>query len=842
MERRAASIHLHVDGQKGPELHDVVNASLKVLQTFVSRCHPPQLGVVLQNTLKCLDDLGIWGDARLCRWYADRITKWGQYQYRYAVPTRLVDELVSVQDSSEATMKHKTLIYMITNILTAPHPLINLATTEIIGKLSQTLLRRVAIDSQDELLQPLIECISALGTHMYYADQIQDLVEELVARIVNVQLNGVPGKGKNTSDPAREAALCSLLACLSGLTGAADKNATRAEGKSSEETDEEGSRQPSENTTTTIRASRRNKVSPESWQETLALLCESNYRIRAMYARALASFVRQEVKPEPFVQKEEATEGPMLSKIKVVVDPAFKASSRPSILVADPVSRFLNALHGSIFSLVTAQADGVQRQSSSALDELDVDAPMANITIVPPSTSNLPSPAAKDVLDPIFSISPVTPSSPSIHPTNSTAASSIMESPRSSNMPLGIANGSSQHRYHHGHRGRTLSIAMSLLEPANNPSVPSPTLSDFALLRELLLCAHQQVPTRALLTGVPMLLALDKVTRSAKGLGSERTKAARELLCVVWMTVGNIWDILPVVETSKRAFEELQPHLIPQLDHSPLSRLHDREEPIDFPSNPAEVQVFPISPCIDPEVVLPALASSPALQAITGLDRSGLLRRFAIEWTVELALKECKWCTFSGCPSMLSLPPAAVEQVASQDILRGDASFLKLSPALMHIENLSLASIAHSGPAVGVSDLRDALSGRRAISNPALVSGGASISTYDRASSVAHGRGSNLHPLSALKGNASSVQHPAVSRIKARKGQPNEVRDVLNKLGIGKQSSSPLLRAPFPAQKSPSFNDSKRKGKEKEKEASGGDETDTNGNPSSSSGLLNPPY
>lgn len=183
---------------------------------------------------------------------------------------------------------------------------------------------------------------------------------------------------------------------------------------------------------------------------------------------------------------------------------------------------------------------------------------------------------------------------------------------------------------------------MSLLEPANNPAVPSPTLSDLALLRELLLCVHQRVPTRALLTGVPMLLALDKKMRSAKGFGSERTKAARELLCVVWMTVGHIWDVSSIVETSKGAFEELQPHLIPQLNHPPLSRFHDREEPIDFLSNPTEAQELPILPCIDPEVVLPALASSATLQAITGLDRGGLLRRFTIEWTIELALKECK--------------------------------------------------------------------------------------------------------------------------------------------------------------------------------------------------------
>lgn len=159
----------------------------------------------------------------------------------------------------------------------------------------------------------------------------------------------------------------------------------------------------------------------------------------------------------------------------------------------------------------------------------------------------------------------------------------------------------------------------------------------------------------------------------------------------------------------------------------------------------------------------------------------------------------------------------------------------------MHIENLSLASIAHSGPAVGVSDLRQALSGRGAISNPALASR-ASVSTYDRASSLAYARGSNLHPLSALQDGTTGVQHPAVSRIRARKGksQPNEVRDVLDKLGIGKQSGVSLLRAPFPMQRSPSF--AEGKGKSKEKEPPGGDEADTDGKTGSPTNLLDPPY
>jgi protein EFR3 len=104
----------------------------------------------------------------------------------------------------------------------------------------------------------------------------------------------------------------------------------------------------------------------------------------------------------------------------------------------------------------------------------------------------------------------------------------------------------------------------------------------------------------------------------------------------------------------------------------------------------------------------------------------------------------------------------------------------------MHIENMSLASLARSaGGGVGVNDLREAL-GRGSVSNPALATASLN-STLDRNSSLIRKDANHPEPL-------------AITRIKSKRGRapPSEVRDVLNKLGIGKQSSGgPTLRAPF---------------------------------------------
>jgi hypothetical protein len=128
----------------------------------------------------------------------------------------------------------------------------------------------------------------------------------------------------------------------------------------------------------------------------------------------------------------------------------------------------------------------------------------------------------------------------------------------------------------------------------------------------------------------------------------------------------------------------------------------------------------------------------------------------------------------------------AVERPATFDsTIRGDgiSPLLKISPALMHIENVSLQSLTRPTRGIGVTDLREALEGRSSMSNPALVKP-PSLSTLDHASSI---------------GADSRLMLPR-SRTRSRRGPPSgpvEVRDVLNRLGIGKQNGS-LLKSSFP--------------------------------------------
>lgn len=121
-----------------------------------------------------------------------------------------------------------------------------------------------------------------------------------------------------------------------------------------------------------------------------------------------------------------------------------------------------------------------------------------------------------------------------------------------------------------------------------------------------------------------------------------------------------------------------------------------------------------------------------------------------------------------------------------ESTIRGDGitPLLKISPALMHIENISQQSLARSTRGVGVADLRGALEGRNSMSNPAL-GRPPSLSTLEHAPSSAEAPTLKLTQTRSRK----KVATPPRS---------GEVRDVLHKLGIGKQNGS-LLKASFPS-------------------------------------------
>ena len=132
---------------------------------------------------------------------------------------------------------------------------------------------------------------------------------------------------------------------------------------------------------------------------------------------------------------------------------------------------------------------------------------------------------------------------------------------------------------------------------------------------------------------------------------------------------------------------------------------------------------------------------------------------------------------------------SATEKFAAHDNsprLEGSMPFLKLAPGLMNIDNKSLQSLARSTRNVGVGDLRDALEGRASANRSAIglgYPGSPSMSSIGNHSALLdHSGDPSGHGLSHLQ-----ARLRATHAIKEANG---EVKDILNKLGIGKQSSA----------------------------------------------------
>lgn len=175
IERRAASVHVHVDGDKGPSTADVSDASLRALFSLLSHANGVQLGNIMQALFDNLDQSKGWASSAHCCWFSQKAADWAQYQYRYVVPTWLVERLLENQETTSISALHTSLIAMVTNVFSSPTTLVNLSSSDILSNLMTLLLRRVAIDHEDPLLPAVVESIASLGHHVYYSDQIQDL-------------------------------------------------------------------------------------------------------------------------------------------------------------------------------------------------------------------------------------------------------------------------------------------------------------------------------------------------------------------------------------------------------------------------------------------------------------------------------------------------------------------------------------------------------------------------------------------------------------------------------------------------------------------------------------------
>lgn len=502
-QRRAASIHVHVDGQPGPSAADISTASLRAFSLLLQHSNASQIGLILQAAFEAMDDQQLWNKVDQCRWFARKACEWTQYQYRYAVPSRLVERLLETQDAPVSTHQQRTLTMMLTTVFTSPIPLVNLSTSDIVSNFVTLVLRRVSVNVHDDLLPLLVECIGSLGTHVYYSDQIQDLASELISRLVTVEVHDSPSLERDEYNKRRSQAIRCLLAGLSGLLLAAD--AARKDDRDKTITSLETPLILSSGTSSPIsQVPQRKRVSGEIWYETLNLLCDGDYAVRSDYAHTLVTYLRQEIakrdSPGTIKRSRQTTEE--MSPIHT--------NNISLLLFGDPGTRSLHAIHAYLFMLATSSSLGsVPELSPSPAYSLNGDLASIGVSSTTPSTDPLGQGPEIEIQ---------------------------LSRPSSSRRSAGTVT-----------RSRKASNAQRLLDgtPQKVSSASLASLSDHALILHVLTAIHEELPVRGLLTGIPMLLALDtasKIEDEPDLSVRQRAQALKEIVTRVWLVIGQVWE------------------------------------------------------------------------------------------------------------------------------------------------------------------------------------------------------------------------------------------------------------------------------------------------------------
>ncbi|EJD01400.1 uncharacterized protein FOMMEDRAFT_30102 [Fomitiporia mediterranea MF3/22] len=778
LERRAASIHIHVDGDEGPTISDVANVALKAFACLLGQSTGSQVSYVLQAILDGLGMHNGWKYIEHCCWLTQKAIEWTQYQYRFAVPARLVDKLLEAQEDARPSELHRTLVAMINAAFTAPVPLVNLSTSDICSNLTALILRRVTINPNDELLPELVECVGALGTHIYYADQIHDLACEIIGRLSHIESNGVNGKGRASGkvDEERAMALRCLIACLGRLIRSSTRplhlRRASADGKIDEEASKLGStpailsekdRTLSDNPGTLddinpVRGSvpQRSRIPPDVWQETLSLLCDESFSVRSDYARVLVLYLKSEIRPEPGVRG--VADG--LKRLKSLEEgPLRRARTLKSVGLGDSAtSRFLHALHATLYVLATSS-------------QLDI--PSSRPPSPVHSSENVQGQEQQEQANSVsVNIVPSTPSQSQTFPGEpeeqyEDEPQELQSSRRKSLGQLMQARKLNRIR-------RLLDAATyRLSRPQLDVEANSACLSDYVHILNILNVVHEQSSPRALVTGLPMLLALRSWCET-ECPSPQRRFAIRQVLAGQWQTIARIWN-LPELEELTQS-RKLDP-----------SFLYPPQDPV-FPTPEEALALSSLNveddqrSCCGDEAIVLEVAKNVNTQLATGLDEAALVKRLSYSWTADNALRDSVENIANGSPRPEHSNP-----------------LLKISPGLMHISNLSLQSLTRSNRGVGVSDLRDALEGRGGVSNVALSQGRApSVVSIGATQSGASGE-------SAVSPSVWSASRPRSRMLSGE--SPKDVKNVLDKLGIGAQKNSGPLKVPS-SPRSPSSNSS----------------------------------
>jgi hypothetical protein len=266
------------------------------------------------------------------------IARWTPVQDRYIILVSAMDTMLRKQLSDDNMMQQLVLATMIDSLLKSDINLIGLSVMDVLLGLIQHVLRVLQLDgaighSQENglgtkeattngdetasvptsirkaLLERLQECMADLATHVYYADQISDMVSAILLRLKPASPLGVPNATTAIETPSAAAPITSIVdftedANTDGFFSFDTAKITALEAIKA---------------IILVASSRknmsgggglgRNRVPLRVWEGTQWLLRDSDGRIRKAYADALLTWLDREMTKADLRALEEKPKG-----------------------------------------------------------------------------------------------------------------------------------------------------------------------------------------------------------------------------------------------------------------------------------------------------------------------------------------------------------------------------------------------------------------------------------------------------------------------------------------------------------------------------------------------------
>lgn len=208
-----------------PTPSSLASRAVIILKTIIKLSHAVQLCEKLSATTSWLDKFHhgtIWKEQpELVCWLGTSGVAYSAIQYRANVVGWWADQVSNIEGDNGDLNKHSTLVFTLSSILRGPTTLMGLAIGTVLSQLTSLLIRRTKSGEDDKLSFEIISAISALASHIYYSEQLNDIVSDLIDAIRVVKLGG--GESESLNDKQRTLALRNLVAALGGVLEEAEQ-------------------------------------------------------------------------------------------------------------------------------------------------------------------------------------------------------------------------------------------------------------------------------------------------------------------------------------------------------------------------------------------------------------------------------------------------------------------------------------------------------------------------------------------------------------------------------------------------------------------------------------------